>query len=138
MAAHRPVTCLRWTLALWLAAGSFAVAHAGAPQAKDAARALYLKEKAVCVEGRSNQDRATCLKEADNAYDEARRRPSSTPDAATLERNAVERCARVKAEDRLDCRRLALGQGKNSGSVEGGGVIKQITTVEPTSPITPR
>lgn len=125
----------RWPLALALAAVFAGSAAQAAVGAQDTARQRYLQERAACLDGRSHQDRATCLREATNAYDEARRPrsdpASTTPDRATLERNAVQRCALVAPADREDCRRLALGEGTRSGSVEGGGVIKEIVTVIP-------
>ena len=140
MAEHSTLLRFRNSLAFVLTAGAVLAAQAatGSSAAKDTAYARYLQEKAACAEGRSHQDRATCMKEANNAYDEARRRPAGTPDSATLQRNAVERCARVKQEDQQECQRMALGQGKVSGSVEGGGVIKEIVTIEPGAPTTPR
>lgn len=138
MGAHQSITGLRATLVLLATAAAVVSAHAATPPVKNQAYALYLKEKSACLEGRTQQDRTTCLKEAENAYAEARRHPSTSPDPAVLERNVVERCARVKEEDRADCRRLALGQGKTSGSVEAGGVIKEITTIEPSPTPVPR
>ena len=48
-------------------------------------------------------------------------------DADQLQRNALARC--VVHKDRIDramCERMALGEGTASGSVEGGGVIREI------------
>lgn len=91
--------------------------------------AVYRQERAKCLDGRSQQDRATCLQEAGAALAEARRgRLDNHEDAATLARNALLRCQRQRAEDRPDCERLARGEGARSGSVEGGGVIKEIVT----------
>ncbi|GAP35246.1 hypothetical protein [Piscinibacter sakaiensis] len=127
-------------LAAVAASLSFGAAAAAATPHADEARARFERERAACLEGRSHQDRATCLREATNAYDEARRPssgPQSRPDADQRRRNALARCERVRDEDRADCRRLALGEGTRSGSVEGGGVIKEIVTEVPAPP-TPR
>jgi hypothetical protein len=116
---------------------SVAAAHAAMPDAPaDSGRARFEKERADCLAGRTHQDRATCLREATNAYDEARKRPTAPADEATLQRNALQRCTQVKPEDQADCRRLAMGQGMRSGSVEGGGVVKEIVTVVPGKPAT--
>jgi len=65
--ALRHATALGALCAL-LASGGALAADTGASAS---AQARYLKERAVCLEGRSNQDRATCLKEAGAALAEA-------------------------------------------------------------------
>ncbi|HSW04633.1 hypothetical protein [Aquabacterium sp.] len=90
--------------------------------------AVYREDRANCLAGRTHQDRATCLREAGAALVEARRGGLDSGDARTLERNALLRCQRQSVEDRPDCERLARGEGQTSGSVEGGGVIKEIVT----------
>lgn len=94
----------------------------------------FRAERDKCLSGRSHQDRATCLREAHAALAEARAgRLSNSFDEATLRRNATARCERQPASEREACERLALGEGTQDGSVEGGGVIKQLVTrtVEP-------
>ena len=59
-----------------LAACTAALALASAAalaRAPDAAQSRYDSERAVCMHGLSNQDKATCLKEAGAALQEARR-----------------------------------------------------------------
>ena len=60
--------------------GAIAVALALTPAAWSAgnkalsdAQRQFQQERAYCTSGQSQQDRATCLKEATNAYGEARR-----------------------------------------------------------------
>lgn len=109
-------------------------ALAAQPSAPASAEAAYQKERAACLAGSSQQDRATCLKEAGAALAEARRaRLGNAEDARALADNALRRCKAVAPEDRDDCERMARGEGKVSGSVEGGGVIKELVTrsVEP-------
>ncbi|WP_284616664.1 hypothetical protein [Aquabacterium humicola] len=94
----------------------------------------FRAERDKCLSGRSHQDRATCLREAHAALAEARAGRLSNPvDEATLRRNTTARCERQPASEREACERLALGEGTQDGSVEGGGVIKQLVTrtVEP-------
>lgn len=102
----------------------------------------YQKDRTACLQGISQQDRATCLKEAGAAQAEAQRGrlgAGAGEDARTLTNNALQRCKSVPPEDRSACERMALGEGKVSGSVESGGVLKQITTysVEPAASATP-
>lgn len=110
-------------------------AHAAAQSpATDTAQARYKQERAACLEGRSHQDRETCLKEATNALAEARKNPE-TADKQELKQNALARCDRVRKEDRPACEQMAKGHGKVSGSVEGGGVVKEIVTTTIGQPV---
>jgi hypothetical protein len=120
-------TCLLGTL---LILGS---ATGQAATAASRAEALYRQERAVCLSGRSNQDRATCLKEASAALTEARRStPSAADDPGSLRDNALRRCqVFTTPEERERCTRMADGAGSSSGSVLGGGVIKELVTREP-------
>ena len=103
------------------------------------AQAQYVKERAACLDGSSQQERAACLKEAGAALAEARRsRLGNGEDARALRSNAVQRCDAVRAEDRDSCRRMALGEGTVSGSAAAGGVLKELVTIEPAAPVPPR
>lgn len=126
--------------AMGVVAAVFAVGAAqAAPAAKDgslaAAEQRYQRERAACLDGTSHQDKATCLKEATNALDEARKNPSPKPDRADLRSNKLQRCDYVREADQAACRRLALGKGQESGSVEGGGVIKETKTITVGPPV---
>ena len=103
------------------------------------AQTIYAKERSACLAGASQQERAACLKEAGAALAEARRsRLGNAEDARALRRNAVQRCAAVRAEDSDHCRRMALGEGTVSGSAAAGGVVKELVTQEPAASAPPR
>lgn len=103
--------------------------------ASQAAQAQYQIERQACLRGESGQDTATCLKEAGAALAEARRATLSTGESdEALTRNALARCERVAADDQAACRRMVRGEGKRSGSVKGGGVATELTTVVPAAP----
>jgi hypothetical protein len=103
------------------------------------AQALYVKERAACLDGSSQQERAACLKEAGAALAEAKRsRLGNGEDARALRSNAVQRCDAVRAEDRDSCRRMALGEGTVSGTAAAGGVVKELVTIEPAAAVPPR
>jgi hypothetical protein len=103
------------------------------------AEALYVKERAACLDGTSQQERAACLKEAGAALAEAKRsRLGNGEDARALRSNAVQRCDAVRAEDRDSCRRMALGEGTVSGTAAAGGVVKELVTVEPAAAVPTR
>lgn len=88
----------------------------------------YRQERARCLRGESGQDRATCLKEAGAAYEEARRGRLGQAPAADLARNATQRCEAQPPADRAACVQRILGAGAAEGSVEGGGLIRRSET----------
>ena len=87
-----------------------------------------------CVDGTTNEDRTTCMKEAGAAQAEARRGQLTSPGGAT-DQNALQRCDALPGDQRDACRLRILGAGTTSGSVAGGGVIREVTVQEPTSQI---
>jgi hypothetical protein len=92
------------------------------------AQAAYQQERARCLRGESNQARATCLKEAGAAYEEARRGSLGKTPAAELASNATQRCNAQPASDRESCMQRILGAGKTEGSVGGGGLLRETET----------
>jgi len=114
-------------------AASFAGPPAHAAQSDAAARATYLAERADCEAGRTAEDRATCLREAAAAEQERKR--NHLDNAGSAHQNAIERCNLVPASDKADC--LARIEGPNkpnqttttSGSVAGGGILRETKTV---------
>ena len=118
-------------------AGAFTTAatFAGEPVASNDAKALYLKEKANCESGNTSQDKATCLKEAGAALDQKKKGKLDNSGAPLP--NATDRCNALPAKDRADCVARIVGplspnqKVTGSGSVEGGGIIKETTTTTP-------
>ena len=118
-------------------AGAFATAttFAGEPVATGDAKALYLKERANCESGNTTQDKATCLKEAGAALDQKKK--GKLDNSGSPVANATDRCNALPQKDRADC--IARVMGPNSpnqkvtasGSVQGGGMIKETTTTTP-------
>lgn len=94
------------------------------------AEARYQRDRAACINGETHQDRATCLREAGAALQEARR-GGLTADASQYERNRLARCDLQPADDREDCIRRMNGEGTVSGSVEGGGIYRELRTIVP-------
>jgi long-subunit fatty acid transport protein len=99
------------------------------------AQQVYQAERQACMQGQTtNADRATCLREAGAAYAEAKRgRLSNNVSDAQKRENALLRCREQPAAERLDCERMARGEGKVSGSVAEGAIVKELVTrtVEP-------
>lgn len=91
--------------------------------APSAAQLLYQQERAACMNGTSNQDRATCLREAAAALQEARRGNLSTGD---LTQNSIARCNGLPADDRADCV-SRIQAGVTTGTARDGGILREYT-----------
>ena len=112
--------------ALMLALGPSAWAAAG--KANSEAQQRYNQERVHCMSGESSQDRATCLREARAALQEARRNRLQTGVGVNLEANATVRCNAQPAADRDACVQRIRGSGTTRGSVSGGGLIREVET----------
>lgn len=112
-----------------LAAGAAVLGLASAPalaRSGDAAQLQYEKERAVCTKGLSNQDRATCLKEASAALQEARRGRLSDAGDRELEQNRLARCNAQTGADRDDCV-ARMQAGSTTGTAQGGGILREVS-----------
>jgi len=107
-----------------LACGAASSASAGTAEAN------YQREKADCMNGRTAEDRSTCLKEAGAALAEARRGGLTTPTRSQRMANAIQRCQAQPAESRADCERVARGEGSVDGTVAEGGDFKELRTIQ--------
>lgn len=91
----------------------------------------YLDERAQCA-GKTGDGRTTCLREAGAAQVEARRGTLAADDSANFEKNRLARCdVHKNAEERDYCLRRMRGEGTTSGSVESGGILRELTVVVP-------
>ena len=115
--------------ALLAAAGFFSGAAAWAQAPGSDARAQ--RERAMC-DG-VQQDRAACLREAGAAQQEARRDGLTSAGPAGADQNALARCQLQPPADRADCEARVKGTGatSTSGSVMGGGVVRETVTPVP-------
>ncbi len=119
-------------IGLMAAVLSAATAFAVESFAGDTAASTYERERAACLDGSSQQDRATCLKEAGAARDEARRGHLSTSaKSGDTQINATARCNALPAKDRDDCIARIHGAGTTSGSVKEGGIYRELVTTTP-------
>lgn len=94
------------------------------------AQVRYQQDRAACIGGQSHQDRATCLREAGAAL-QAAKRERSGGGQDRYEQNRLIRCDRLPAGDREDCQRRMRGEGSVSGSVESGGIYRELRTTVP-------
>jgi hypothetical protein len=119
------VTVTLGATAALLSAGAAAAAPASEAQLR------YRQERTVCVSGSSNLDRATCLREAGAALQEARRGNLSTGSDRDLGQNRMIRCDALPAQDREDCAMRMQGQGSASGSAQQGGILRELARPVP-------
>ncbi len=118
----------KYVLALSFFAGGMGLGATSAMAAD--ASGSYQQERAACLSGQTQQDKTTCLREAGAARGEAKR--GNLNDGATsFQQNAQARCNALPPADRDDCIRRMQGQGTVSGSVDGGGVYREMTTIVP-------
>lgn len=125
---------VRLSVAIAAALALFEISAAPAAQrsgsAMSDAQATYQQDRSACLNGRSAQDQATCLKEA-GAARAAAQRGNLTDGPGQLRRNAKDRCSALSGGERSDCLARMNGQGTVSGSVEGGGILREKVTIEP-------
>ena len=106
------------------------MAPAAFAAAPSQAKAQYEKDRAACLAGKTNQSQHDCLYEAQSVYNEARSGKLHGDDPATLAANALRRCqVQPAGPDRDACEKLVRGEGTTSGSVDAGGVLKELVTV---------
>lgn len=89
----------------------------------------YQSEVQACRSGRTPQDRETCLREARNAQ-AARKQGQLRHPSEDYEANALARCDVFKdSEEKAACEARVMGYGNVTGSVAGGGVLREVETV---------
>ena len=127
-----PNTSARRSYMYFAGIALFAVTAATAQVSIDAS-GNYQDEVRACRSGQTPQSLATCLEEARNARADKSRRSLSGDE---LLANAMARCDKLPPDDKAACRARMMGQGSTSGSVAGGGILREYTQVEvvPTTP----
>jgi hypothetical protein len=129
------ISTLTTSFRLALLAGSLLLA-AGSAMAADGdrrgnANANIAQERQNCMDGKTNQDRDTCLREAGAAKQESQR--GNLRDTGDYGSNASKRCDTLPADQKADCQRRSMGEGSVSGSVGSGGVVRELVTPVPAS-----
>lgn len=121
--------------ALLAAAALLSVSSSWAASPGASIDATYRQDRSACMDGRLQQERTSCLREAGAVRDEARRGQTARGETAeTRDRNALQRCARLPLENQAICVRMVHGEGSTSGSVAGGGMIRELVTEVPAAP----
>lgn len=91
----------------------------------------YQRERAACESIAVPESRTSCLRDAGAARAEALRGKLGTGQTAEdRARNALARCKVHAPEDQARCERMVRGEGTVSGSVAGGGQLRELVTQE--------
>ena len=88
----------------------------------------YEQEVKACMTGKTQQDQATCLREARNAQADKKRGVLDNA-GAKFETNAAARCDALGGEEKAACHARVMGYGSTAGSVAGGGLLREVETV---------
>lgn len=117
-------------LALLAAASPASAADAGSAEP---IRQQYQADRAACLSGRTGEDLKDCLREAGAAAQAARQGKLLEGPDENFRQNALARCAPLPPEQREACRMRIEGAGTVTGSVEGGGLYRELIVREPAS-----
>jgi hypothetical protein len=122
-----------WVGAAAIAAlcGASALAATAAAPGSSEIQVRYEQERSRCLAGQSGQPQETCLTEAAAARDAAKRNQLNDGDVK-YRKNAKERCDALSGDDKRDCiaRVKSAPNTTQSGSVKGGGIVKETVTRE--------
>lgn len=124
---------MRQAISYFLGSAIFAVAAASAQVGVAGDTGIdtsgnHPQEMAWCMANTVGEERAACLKDSGAAQAEKRQGTLDGP-PANYRVNAMRRCDELTGDDRAACRARVQGLGSSSGSVQGGGVIKEIETI---------
>ncbi len=86
--------------------------------------------RARCPYGQADNGSRDCMTRAEFVLTRSRQAVLDA-DPAQYQRNGLVRCERLSGDDRNDCIARINGQGTRSGSVEGGGLYRELVTVVP-------
>ena len=104
--------------------GCSGMAHA---QTAAELQAQFQQDYAACETQQATTELEDCRREARNAYAEAKRGLLANAPNTPYQDNASQRCqVHQDWQDRLACEERMRGEGSVEGSVEGGGVLREI------------
>lgn len=129
MTSRQPFSFLAPRGAVALAACAGLLLGSGAVGAAEMSSRNELLEhlRAACLLNRPNANVEACVEEA-----LAARQAAPQDGAAPYERNAALRCRALPAADQPACEARVRGSGKASGSVEEGGILRELVVREQT------
>jgi hypothetical protein len=110
-------------LALGLLLVSCATGHA--ESAQEQRQNTYQAERQKCLSAESEQDQASCLREA-GAVQQQRPGDLSPVAAEQLTENAQQRCDALPDTERQSCVARMQGQGRTEGTAAAGGIYREL------------
>jgi hypothetical protein len=116
-------------LILCAAAALFGATAANA--AGKSAESQYQRDRAACLAGETGQVRSACLQEAGAALQERRQGKLAAREDANYDANRLARCDAQKGFDRELCIRRMNGEGTVTGSIQGGGLYRELVVTVP-------
>ena len=96
-------------------------------QDKSDRQKTYAHDRQTCLERGSGQELTACLKEA-GAVLAQRDGLGASVSPEQLQRNRLMRCDAFKGDDHADCIARTQGMGTVTGSVGGGGILRELVT----------
>ena len=127
---HRLGIALMLSLAAWSTGSTAATADRSLQRS---AEQVFQAERAMCQSQRQVGDRQACLTDARAAYGEALRGVLAQGQTLSTA-HITQRCQALPADDRPDCVARMTGQGSTSGSVEAGGIYRELKTYKTETP----
>lgn len=124
--AHRRAVALAACTGVLLVSGALGAAETSAGDGRNE-RLEHLR--AACLLNRPNANVEACMEEA-LAARQAAPQGELQDGAAPYQRNAVLRCRALPAADQPACEARVRGSGKASGSVEEGGILRELVVRE--------
>ena len=119
-----------------LSRAGLALLIAGATLGSLPAAAADKPARARCAYGIATDGSSNCMSKAD--FEVAQSRQAALErDPAQYKRNALARCEGLAGADRQDCLARIDGKGTTSGSVEGGGIYRELVTRQVEAPAAP-
>ena len=118
---------IRRSMGLGLVALVCGQAISAGAQDRNERQRRYEVDRQACLSGKTNQTVDACMKEA-KAFLDARSGSESTLSAEQLQRNALVRCEPLAGDERAACVARIRGEGTVSGSVAGGGILREVVT----------
>ena len=119
-----------WKSMVCIAGAVFASCAFAADKPRAAQPGAGAQEDRAYCDARPDEDRRACLREAGAAL-QGSRRGELDDHGANFEQNRLARCSYLKGDDKQDCERRMHGEGMVSGSVESGGIYRELHTTVP-------
>jgi len=128
----RPALVLMQLAALLVLVPAWAATPANASPSRASIEASYQQDRGACLRSDAQHERSSCLREAGAVRAEALRgRSAGGGTTETWAQNAMQRCKSQTGDNVAICERMVRGEGLLSGSVAGGGVIRELVTPIP-------